>query len=235
MLLQFLKGMQPELESEMKVFKVLEKILPYLLTVLFACGIQLLMVDQDKFFKFLDIGKFLVELGIFLTMLKLLNVGTVLQFLMWKSYGNLAKLEFALVCQGGNVNKLLSIAAQKLKFLELRAQEMRADASDIGRSITTYLCESSAMSVAYLQEGVRRIAKSWVESRRVNKDLDPAEFEAAWNQIKKSGFQHAIDSYKEFAAKFRALNKVADAETTEEQIAKFEEVFANPTEELEKY
>ena len=106
MVLQFLKGMQPELESEMKVFKVLEKILPYLLTVLFACGIQLLMVDQEKFFKFLDIGKFLVELGIFLTMLKLLKVATILQFVMWKSFGTLGKLEFSLIGQGGQMDSI---------------------------------------------------------------------------------------------------------------------------------
>ena len=57
------------------------------------------------------------------------------------------------------MNKLLSMAATKLGFLEQRAQENRSDASDTGRSITSYLLASAEQSCDYLKEGIRRIAQ----------------------------------------------------------------------------
>ena len=127
------------------------------------------------------------------------------------------------------------MCAQKLGMLELRTQEMRADAQDIGRSITNYLSQSCNNSVSYMQEGVRRICQSWVESRRMQKDLDSSEFGPAWQASKKMGFDHALESFKQIADTAKALGYAEDAAKAVEHIAKFEEVFANPIEELDKY
>ena len=69
----------------------------------------------------------------------------------------------------------------------------------------------------------------------MQKDFDSSEFGPAWQAIKKSGFDHALESFKQIADKAKALGYAADAAKAEEQMAKFEEVFANPTEELKKY
>ena len=100
---------------------------------------------------------------------------------------------------GGNVNKLLSIVATKLSFIDLREQENRADSSDTSRSITRYLMSCPNYSATYLKEGVRRIAQAWVESRKIHKDIESSKFQTAWDKIRNSGFQHAIESLSEMA------------------------------------
>ena len=120
-------------------------------------------------------------------------------------------------------------------MIELREQEMRGGSSDVGRSITTYLMGAACQSSQYLKEGVRRIAQAWVESRRMHKDLESSEFQAAWNKIKVSGFSHAYESLQEMANKARALGFHEDCQKVEQQEAKFREVFENPTEELDQY
>ena len=67
------------------------------------------------------------------------------------------------------------------------------------------------------------------------KDIGEAEFQAAWQQIKDTGFEHAWDSLQEEVKKARELGYQGDATVFEAQIAKFRLVHANPTEELEKY
>jgi len=136
---------------------------------------------------------------------------------------------------GGNVNKLLSIVATKLSFLELREQENRADSTDIARSITTYLISCQDYSANYLKEGVRRIAQTWVESRKIHKDIDPSQFQTAWDSIKISGFQHAMDSLAEMATKATLNNLPQDSLQLNNNITKFGDVLANPTEQLQQY
>ena len=136
---------------------------------------------------------------------------------------------------GGNVNKLLSIVATKLAFIELREQEMRADKTDVARSITTYLMSCQDNSSTYLKEEVRRIAQAWVESRKIHKDIDSSQFHTVWNQIKASGFQHAIDSCTEMATEASAHGFTQDATKIGHIMAKFLEVRDNGTEQLQSY
>ena len=77
--------------------------------------------------------------------------------------------------------------------------------------------------------------EAWVESRRIQKDVEEVEFLAAWEKVRKSGFEHAWDSLKEELAKARDMGYSRDAQVFEAQITKLRQVFANPTEELEKY
>jgi len=136
---------------------------------------------------------------------------------------------------GGNVNKLLSMCFEKVAFIELREQENRADSADVGRSITTYLMSYLDYSSTYLKEGVRRIAQTWVESRKMHKDLDSWEFQAAWEKIRKAGFEHAFESCAKMASQATALGFTEDATKMEDNLAKLHEVFENPTEQLHSY
>jgi hypothetical protein len=58
------------------------------------------MYEQEKLAQFFEVGKLVTELAIFVVLLKLLKVATILQFVAWKSFGSLSKLEFAMVCAG---------------------------------------------------------------------------------------------------------------------------------------
>ena len=136
---------------------------------------------------------------------------------------------------GGNVNKLLSMVATKLSFIELREQENRADSSDVARSITTYLMSYQDYSCTYLKEGVRRIAQAWVESRKIHKDIDSSEFQTAWDKIRNSGFQHAIESLSEMATQATLHGLTEDTTKIVNNLTKLHEVQENPMEELHTY
>ena len=229
------KGLKPDLEKEVQVLKVVDKILPIFLIVAIGFLAKLMIDDAPKLMEYISLAKLVAEISIFVILLKLLKVATIMQFVLWKSFGLLAKLEFAIVCSGGNANKLLSMSAEKLRMIELREQESRGDTSDSSRGITTYLLSCATETVAYLQEGVRRKAQSWVETRRMLKDLEPAELQAAWEKIREQGFSHAIAAKVEEAKKAKEYGYLKDATVADEQIAKFSQVQSNPTEVLEEY
>jgi len=94
------KGFQADLKKELRGFTVVEKLLPMILTVCLAMFAKFAMYDQEKLPQFLEVGKLVTELAIFVVLFKLLKVATILQFVAWKSFGSLSKLEFAMVCQG---------------------------------------------------------------------------------------------------------------------------------------
>ena len=130
---------------------------------------------------------------------------------------------------------LLSMTSTKLAMLELRSQEQRSDSSDVSRSVTNYLNSCAHESLEYLQEGLRRIAQSWVESRKMHKDLESSEFDAAWAKIKQTGFEHAFEQFATAASKARKLGYYDEATIKEAQVAKFHEVLKKPIEKLDQY
>ena len=144
-----------------------------------------------------------------------------------KLYNKLYQSHFG----GGNVNKLLSRSADKLSRIELRSEENRGGESDISRSITRYLVKfSEHKDEAWLKEGVRRIAKSWVETRNIQKDMPQGEFHAAWDAIRKEGFSFAYTHFQNVASKARTLGYTSDANAAEETEKKLVHVFADPLE-----
>ena len=133
------------------------------------------------------------------------------------------------------MNKLLSIVATKLSFIELREQEHRAGSSDTSRSITTYLMSCQNYSSTYLKEGVRRIAQAWVESRKIHKDIDSSQFQTAWDKIKNAGFTHALESLSEMATQATLHSLPEDNKHLCNIMSKFQDVLENPTEQLHEY
>ena len=77
--------------------------------------------------------------------------------------------------------------------------------------------------------------QTWVETRKINKDLKEEELDPAWAKIKKEGFEHAFEQVKSWIATSKALGNKADAENAEEIEKKFQQVFDNPTEKLNLY
>ena len=129
------------------------------------------------------------------------------------------------------MNKLLSRSADKLAKIELRAQEDRGDESDSSRAITTYLLKHGDFcNEDYIKEGVRRLAKSWLESRKIQKDLPQRAFHAAWDGIRQQGFHHAYQHFQDVATKARTLGYFSDAGVAEEVEKKLRNVYADPAE-----
>ena len=129
------------------------------------------------------------------------------------------------------MNKLLSRSADKLSKIELRAEENRGDESDSSRAITRYLLKHAEFSnESYLKEGVRRLAKSWLESRKIQKDLPQHEFHAAWDAIRREGFSHGYQHFQDVATKARTLGYTSDAQVAEEVYKKLLNVYADPAE-----
>ena len=225
-----------QLTKELATTKMLEKLLLILMfPVLLAMSWHFYSYNYEKFDKFIQFAELLVKFfGLFI-LVKLLTVAKALEFLSWKVVGHFAKLEYTLLCAGGNINKLLSMCASKLGFLELRAQEERSDEMDTGRGITNYLVESIENSIEYLKEGVRRKAQSWVESRKARRDLAPEEFEANWQQLKTVAFQHAKARFEDLKSWSFQAGEFQDVEVMEQHIAKLQEVARNPTEQLSQY
>ena len=118
----------------------------------------------------------------------------------------------------------------KLSRIELRAQENRGDQMDSCRNITVYLNDFQNHNLEYLIEGVRRQAQSWVESRRMNNDIDPKALEPAWEKIRQEGFSHAYETQKGLAAQAREMGLFADAKKAEEKLKKFKKVFHSAAE-----
>ena len=118
----------------------------------------------------------------------------------------------------------------KLSRIELRAQENRGDQMDSCRNITVYLNDFQNHNLEYLIEGVRRQAQSWVESRRMNNDIDPNALEPAWEKIRQEGFSHAYETQKGLAAQAREMGLFADAKKAEERLKKFKKVFHSAAE-----
>ena len=125
----------------------------------------------------------------------------------------------------------------KLTSIELRAQEDRSDQMDSCRNITVYLNDFQNYSDEYLIEGVRRKAKTWVETRKMKKDMESHEFESAWEHIRQQGFEHAYETQKSLAAQAKVMGLFADAKKAEARLKKFKKVFHNAAEvgNLEKY
>ena len=61
-----------------------------ILTVRLAMFAKFAMYDQEKLPQFLEVGKLVAELAIFVVLFKLLKVATILQFVAWKSFGSLS-------------------------------------------------------------------------------------------------------------------------------------------------
>ena len=118
----------------------------------------------------------------------------------------------------------------KLTSIELRAQEDRSDQMDSCRNITVYLNDFPNYSDEYLIEGVRRKAQSWVETRKMKKDMESSEFEAAWEHFRQQGFEHAYETQKGLAAQAREMGLFADAKKAEEKLKKFKKVFHSAAE-----
>ena len=122
------------------------------------------------------------------------------------------------------------MSAGKLTNIELRAQEERGDQMDSCRNLTNFLNHFQDYSIDYLVEGVRRLAQSWVESRKIAPDMESSEFEAAWEKIRKEGFSHAFHAQQGLADQARQLCLEADVVKVQQTIKKFKNVFRKPTE-----
>ena len=94
------KGFQGDLKKELRGLTIVEKLLPVILTVCLAMFAKFAMHDREKLPRFLEVGKLVTELAIFVVPLKLLKVEAIQQFVAWKSFGSLSKSEFAMVCAG---------------------------------------------------------------------------------------------------------------------------------------
>ena len=119
----------------------------------------------------------------------------------------------------------------------VRKQEKRGDQMDSCRNLTVFLNDYQNYNADYLIEGVRRRAQSWVESRKIAKDMEPSEFEAAWEKIRKEGFSHAFFAQQGLADQARQLCLEADVAKVQRTIKKFKNVFRKPAEagQLDKY
>ena len=119
----------------------------------------------------------------------------------------------------------------------VRKQEKRGDQMDSCRNLTNFLNHSQDHDVDYLIEGVRRLAHSWVDSRKIAKDMESSEFEAAWETIRKEGFWHAFQTQKSLAEQARKLGLDQDVQKAEKTEKKFRNVFSKAIEvgQLDKY
>ena len=122
------------------------------------------------------------------------------------------------------------------KFYYVRTQEER-DQMDSCRYLTNFLNECTDRDVDYLIEGVRRLAQSWVENRKIAKDMESSEFEAAWETIRKEGFWHAFQTQKSLAEQARKLGLDQDVQKAEKTEKKLRNVFRKAIEvgQLDKY
>ena len=94
------KGFQGDLDKQLLSVKVVEKLIPVVMVVILAIMAKLYMTDLEQFGQFLNFCKLATELGIFVVLVKLLKVCQILEFATWKSFGTLAKLEFAMIPAG---------------------------------------------------------------------------------------------------------------------------------------
>ena len=172
----------PQLKEKTEFLELLCKFLIFGVVPIFLAIFLKLAKDDKGLEKFVMFADLFAKLAIIVILLKLLKVAQVLEVVSFKAFGVLTKLEFGAVCAGGNINKLLSMSASKLTMLELRTQEQRGDDTDTGRDLTNYLTACASETVDYLCEGVKRRCQTWVETRKMNKDLDPSEFAAAWGK-----------------------------------------------------
>ena len=108
---------------------------------------------------------------------------------------------------------------------------------DSCRNLTNFLNHCQDHDVDYLIEGVRRLAQSWVENRKIAKDMESSEFEAAWETIRKEGFWHAFQTQKSLAEQARKLGLDQDVQKAEKTEKKLRNVFRKAIEvgQLDKY
>jgi len=215
----------PQLQQELKIWEKFEKFTMFVLApILVAMVAKLAIFDPEGLAKLAMIVDIFGKFAIVVLLLKLAKFGQVLQFTTWKLLGLLTKLEFAIICAGGNANKLWSMSATKLSFLEFRTQEARGSQIDIGRDLTNYLQNSCDQSLEYLKVGVERRAKSWVETRKQLKDLDRMEWEATWTKLKQEAFDHAFANLEELKKTAEVMKIAKDVQYLNEGIAKLEEL-----------
>ena len=95
------QGLKGDMDKEMGIFKVLDKILPTVVMVAIAFFAKLAIDSPEKVAAVVDIAKLITEFGMLIVLVKLLKVATMVQFLLWKTFGSFSKLEFAMICAGG--------------------------------------------------------------------------------------------------------------------------------------
>ena len=95
------KGMKEDMHKEVFGITVVEKLLAFFFTVASAHFAKLYFYEPEKVAQFVDIAKLVLQFAMVVLLPKLLKVATLLQFVAWKSFGVLAKLEFAQICAGG--------------------------------------------------------------------------------------------------------------------------------------
>ena len=179
--------------------------------------------------------KLSIEMVAVILLFKLLKVAYLMEFVLWKLLGTVFKLEATTVLAGGNLNKLISMCAEKLRVLERRVEEARGDFDDTGRNITTYLVGQVGASLDYLAEGVRRVCQSFVESRKINKDCSIEELESLWQKVKKNGFDHASAQLEAQEAESTAVSNIVGANKIFDHRVMLGQVFNQPTEKIDEY
>ena len=203
----------PELQEELAVFNKVAKIFMVFILPMVVAMVCKVAADPESFDKFYKVVDLLLKLGIFVMLAKVVQLAKIAEFVLYKQLGMLVKLEFSFITAGGNVNKLLSMSASKLSMIEMRSQVARSCKADTGRELTNYLVESYDQSESYLTVGLERRAKTWFDTRVALKDVDQAELEAAWVDIKKTAFHHAVESLNE-------LQKINEVEKYQEDFEK---------------
>ena len=208
------KSIKPQFEKIVANHNFVEKLAMVVSSIMVAMLASLALSHAEQFSKLMELSKFVAELAIFFTLLKLLKVAHIIELVLWKSLGTSFKTEFAQICAGGNVNKLLSMCASKMSMA-------KRDDMDTAENIKMFLESCPHYSADYLVEGVRRRCQRWVESRRRNGDLAPDQFLESWETIRTMGFEAAVDAEENWVERCRRTGDLEEAERHAEIVLKF--------------